>query len=43
MQVELRTIVGKERFEVLRQRLARVLNAPLKEPDVSRPPAPPPK
>jgi chromosome segregation ATPase len=42
MQVELRTIVEKERFEVLRQRLSRAL-APPKEPEPTRPAPPPPK
>ena len=43
MQVELRTIVEKERFEVLRQRLERAVVPPPKEPDATRPVAPPPK
>ena len=41
MQVEMRTIVEKERFDVLRQRLERAIAPPPKELDAPRPVAPP--
>lgn len=36
LQVELRTIVGQERFELLRQRILNVLTPKAKEPEVPR-------
>lgn len=45
MQVEIRTIVGKERFDILRQRVGRIVPAPgAKEPEPPPPRKPePPK